>query len=81
MARAIIRVLEKAGIPRYFSQYSNRIYDAWQHVILLAIRQLKDKSHRRFAEWLRSCRPLLRLLDLRRIPHYTTSQKFAARIP
>ena len=81
MARAIIRVLEKAGIPRYFSQYSNRIYDAWQHVILLAIRQLEDKSYRRFAEWLRSCRPLLRLLDLRRIPHYTTLQKFAARIP
>ena len=81
IARAIIRVLRKACVPRYFSRFSNRVYDAWQHVILLAIRQLEDKSYRRFTEWLRSCRPLLRMLNLRRIPHYTTLQKFAARVP
>jgi hypothetical protein len=81
MARAIIRVLGKAGVPRYFRHYSNRVYDAWQHTILLALRQLEAKSYRRFVDWLRDCRPLLRTLNLRRIPHYTTLQKFAARVP
>jgi len=50
-------------------------------VALLALRQLEGKSYRRFSDWLRSCRPLLRLLNLRRIPHYTTLQKFASRLP
>ncbi|MEM2906158.1 MAG: transposase [Candidatus Bathyarchaeia archaeon] len=56
------------------------MYDAHQHLTLLALRQLEGKSYRRFAEWLRDCKPLLRLLKLGRIPHYTTLQKFAARI-
>jgi len=50
-------------------------------VTLLAIRQLEAKSYRRFVEWLRSCRPLIRLLNVRRMPHYTTLQKFASRLP
>jgi hypothetical protein len=41
IARAIIRVLGKAGMPRYFSRCSNRVYDVWQHIALLAIRQLQ----------------------------------------
>jgi hypothetical protein len=81
MAKAIIRILGRAGFPHYFSRYSNRVYDARQHVVLLALRQLEGKSYRRFMDWLRGCRPLLRLLNLRRVPHYTTLQKFAARVP
>jgi hypothetical protein len=49
IAKAIIRVLGKAGVPRYFSRFSNGIYDAWQHVVLLALRQL-EKSYRRFMD-------------------------------
>jgi len=81
MAKAIIRVLRKTCVPRYFSHCSNRIYDAWQHIALLAIRQLEEKSYRRFTDWLRSCRPLIRFLNLTGIPHYTTLQKFAVRVP
>ena len=81
IARAIIRVLRKACVPRYFSRFSNRIYDAWQCLALLVVRQLEGKSYRRFADWLRDCRPLLRALGIARIPHYTTLQKFASRLP
>ena len=81
IAKAIIRVLGRAGVPRFFSRYSNRVYDAWRHITLLAIRQMEGKSYRRFVEWLRRCRPLLRFLSLGRVPHYTTLQKYAARMP
>ena len=81
IAKAIIRALRRAGVPKFFSRYSNRVYDAWKHLILLALRQLEGKSYRRFIEWLGSCRPIFRLLDLRRMPHYMTLQKFAARVP
>jgi len=50
-------------------------------VILLPIRQLEDKSYRRFVEWLRSCNSVFRILNLRRMPHYMTLQKFVARVP
>jgi hypothetical protein len=50
MAKAIIGVLREAGVPRYFSRCSNRIYDAWQHIVLMAIRQLEDKSYRCFTD-------------------------------
>jgi hypothetical protein len=81
IARKIFRVLEKAGVPRYFSRCSNRVYDVWQHLMLLAVRQLEDKPYRRFIEWLGDCKPLLRVLNVRRVPHYTTLQKFGSRIP
>lgn len=77
----IKRALERLDIPHYFSRYSNRIYDSWQLLTLLAIRQLEGKSYRRYTEWLRICTPLLRALGVARLPHYTTLQKFSSRLP
>jgi hypothetical protein len=81
IARKMFRVLEKAGVPRYFSRCSNRVYGVWQHVALLAFRQLEGKSYRRFIDWFRDCKPIVKFLNMKRIPHYTTVQKFASRTP
>jgi len=67
-------------VPRFSSRFSNRVYDEHQQLTLLAVRQLEGKSYRRFTEWLGCCRPLLRLLGLGQVPHYSTLQKYAARI-
>lgn len=40
---------------------------------------MEAKSYRRFIDWLGDCKPLLRFLNVRRVPHYTTLQKFASR--
>ena len=52
----------------------------WQHLVLLTIRQYQGKSYRMFVEWLVEAYYLRLFLELSRIPHFTTLQKFADRI-
>ena len=49
-------------------------------MVLLVLRQYEDKSYRLFVEWLVEAYYLRTFLQLSSIPHYTTLQKFAARI-
>jgi hypothetical protein len=59
---------------------SNHIFKVWQHLVLLTIRQYEDKSYRMFVEWLFEAYYLRTSLRLCHIPHYTTLQKFTARM-
>ena len=59
---------------------SNHIFTVWQHIVLLVLRQYENKSYRIFSEWLVEAYYLRMSLQLSHIPHYTTLQKFAARI-
>lgn len=79
LARTMLRVLAKARVPLCIHEKSNHIYTVWQHLILLALRQYEGKSYRRFVEWLHEAYYLRMFLQLDRIPHYTTLQKFAAK--
>jgi hypothetical protein len=56
------------------------VFSVWQHIVLLTVQQYEGKSYRMFAEWLVEAYYLRLFLQLSRIPHYTTLQKFAARI-
>ncbi len=76
----MLNVLMKARVPLYMHSKSNHIYAVWQHLILLALRQYEGKSYRRFVEWLHEAYYLRMFLQLSKIPHYTTFQKFAARM-
>jgi len=80
LARTMLNILMRARVPLYMHGRSNHIYTVWQHIILLALRQYECKSYRRFTEWLDEAYYLRTYLQLDRIPHYTTLQKFAARI-
>ncbi|MBU3957480.1 MAG: transposase, partial [Nanoarchaeota archaeon] len=66
-------------IPKYFSKFSKKIFTSWQHIILLVFRQHERKSYRDFTDWL-SFSKLPKAICLRRIPHFTTLQKFSARM-
>ena len=46
----------------------------------LLIKQYESKSYRMFVEWLIEAYYLRIFLQLSHIPHYTTLQKFAARV-
>jgi len=80
MSRTMLRILKHARIPVFFNRKSNYIFTVWQHVVLLTIRQYEGKSYRMFAEWLVEAHYLRMFLQLSRIPHFTTLQKFADRI-
>jgi transposase len=82
LANTIYRVLRNSRIPMFLHRKSNHVFSVWQHiVVLLTIRQYESKSFRMFVEWLVEEAYYLRtFLQLSYIPHFTTLQKFAARI-
>lgn len=80
LANSLLSILKHSRVSLYLSKKSNHIFNVWQHVVLLAMRQYENKSYRRFVEWLEEAANLLQHLHLKRIPHFTTLQKFTARI-
>jgi hypothetical protein len=64
----------------YLHKKSNHIYTVWQNIVLVTIRQYEGKSYRMFTDWLVKAYHLRLFLQLSRIPHYTTLQKFTDRI-
>jgi len=66
-------------IPRYFSKFSNKIFDNHQKLVLLVLKQKLRKTYRDFVELLKiTCIPLY--LGLKRIPEHTTLVKFAKKV-
>jgi len=80
MARTMLCIIKRARVLPYLHRCSNHVYAVWQHLVLLALRQYKRKSYRRFADFLEESYGILECLGLSRIPHYTTLQKASARL-
>jgi len=80
MAKTMLRVLKHSRIPLFFRRKSNHLFTVWQHVVLLTFRQYEGKSYRMFTEWLVEAHYLRMFLQLSKIPHFTTLQKFTDRI-
>ena len=76
----MLRVLRYARIPLFSHRKSNHIFTVWQHMVLLVMRQYEGKSYRLFVDWLVEAYYLRMVLQLSRIPHFTTLQKFTERI-
>src|SRR5690348_6471020 len=54
LAKTMYRVLRNSRIPIFLHRKSNHIFTAWQHIVLLTIKQYEGKSYRMFAEgWLK----------------------------
>jgi hypothetical protein len=82
MVRAIFKVCKRQRIPLYSSKYSRKDYTLWQHIALLALMQRIRKSYREFVDDLLTvANRLVRALGLRRIPHFTSLEKFLLRVP
>ena len=80
VAKALFRVFRKVGVPLHLSRFSNRLYTVWQHCTILVLKELEGKSYRGIVELLEDCDRFCAFLGLRRLPHFTTLQKFAQRI-
>lgn len=66
-------------IPKYFSKFSNKIFDNHQKLVLLVLKQKLRKTYRDFVELLKITHiPLY--LGLKRIPNHTTLVKFAKQV-
>lgn len=73
------KILRRARYPLRGSKYANHIYTDRQHVVMLALRQQMGESYRGFCDLMEVCTPLMEELGLRRVPHWTTLQKFSMR--
>lgn len=79
-AKRIIELCERAGIKKHNSKFSNKLYDNYQHITLLTIRQYEQKGYERFVIDLPDKSQFIEFLHLESIPHYTALHKFAKRI-
>ena len=73
------RVLERARYLRRASNYANHLYSDHQHIILLALREHFRKSYRDFCGLIEACTVILNELGPKKVPHFTTLQKFSKR--
>jgi len=74
-----IRVLEEVRFPMHFFYRSKKMYNNFVHVFLLVYKERLNVSYRRFVEIADENR-LHRMLCIKRIPHFTTLQKFMQKL-
>jgi hypothetical protein len=83
MVRAIFKVCRRQAIPLYSSKFSRKDYTLWQHIALVALMQRVRKSYREYVnDYLTTTEKLVRVLGLsKKLPHYTSIEKFLLRVP
>ena len=73
------RVFNEVRFPRYFSNFSKKMYGNFTHVFLLIYKEKLNVSYRRFVEICNE-NNIQRMLCIKRIPHFTTLQKFLQKV-
>jgi len=66
-------------IPKYFRYVQKKTYTNYQHLFLLIAKEHTTYSYRTFIESLYDSK-IPQYISLRKIPHFTTLQKFAGRL-
>ena len=76
----INQALEVASaIPKYFSKFSKKIFNNYQKITLLVLRQKLKTTYRDLVELLKITN-IPSLIKLKRIPHFTTLIRFSKRL-
>ena len=68
-------------VPPYLSKYSKKDFTVHQHLLLCAVRELEKKTWRGLRDRIEDSKAAEEHLGLKRIPHFTTPQKFLQRVP
>ena len=78
ICRRIKELCKRSGIKKYSSKFSNRIYDNYQKIILLCLKQKFGSGYLAFIEEdLVELPHIVEYLELETIPHPDTINKFA----
>lgn len=78
--RLVENVCFEVRLPFRFSTFSKKMYGNFVHVFLCVYKEKLNLSYRRFVE-VCSENNMQRMLCIKRIPHFTTLQKFVQRMP
>jgi len=78
-SKIVSTICKEGQIPLYNSRFSNKIFTNLQHLFLLVAKEHTTYGYRKFVESLYDSK-IPKYISLKRIPHFTTLQKFASRI-
>jgi hypothetical protein len=70
----------RVALPAYSSKFSKRDFTRHQHFALLALKTFLKTGYRDIVALLGEWVELRTLLELKKVPHYTTIQKAAKRL-
>ena len=78
-SKIVDRICEFAQIPKFFRVIQKKTYDNYQHLFLLVAKENTTYGYRKFVESLYDSK-IPEYISLRKIPHFTTLQKYAQRL-
>jgi len=73
------KLLRKSRILRYSCRFSKKTYTQHQHILLLVLKTYFRRTYRETVEIIGELQGIRKRIRLRRIPHFTTLQKFMKR--
>ena len=74
-------VLKRMNVPLYSSKYSKKTYTIHQHLLCLCIKEIQQQSYRDCRDFIDEFDRLQEILELSKVPHFTTLQKSLQRFP
>ena len=80
VTQAALSAVEASHLPLYSCKYSKKTYTQHQLLVLLLLKERLRLDYRSFVDLLAIMPPILDILHLDRVPHYTTLHKFLQRI-
>jgi len=78
-AKACVTVCRHSRMPLFSNKYSKKLYKQYQHMCVFLIMKKERKHYRTVIQLLELTPGLVRTIGLKRLPHYTTIQKFFRR--
>jgi len=79
LTKAIVKVCRNARIPLYSCRKSKHVYKQRQHVSIICLMKYFRLHYRSIVQLLEMTPALKTIMGLKRMPHYTTVQKFFRR--
>lgn len=76
-----LETVQSSRLSLYSSKYSKHVYTQHQLLVLVLLKEYISTDYRDFVELIDLMSDIKEKLDLDKIPHFTTLQKFVSRIP
>jgi transposase len=73
------KLLQKSRILKYSCKFSKKVYTQHQHILLLVLKTYLRRTYREIAELIEELPNVRKLIGLKKVPHFTTPQKFLQR--
>ena len=78
--KEILNALRITHVRRFPHRHDPKKYGVWAHAVLLALKQLEDKTYRFIVDMVAEMQGILALIGISQAPHWTTLHKAVQRL-